>query len=171
MGSRQRLLHSYPNPFCELQQIPINVLSAFQIICRFKDICNSVSHRGQCFLLGASNSLSPLIHGGSGSPTTAERCWGPPGSSARLGLASRPQLKRLSASRSGCEIVFAGHGVFFWERKSEVSWQRGRGYLGNFLSLPFFSIDVAGNIQEVILQEHLEKEDEILVSLAGLKQV
>ncbi|CAI5788464.1 Hypothetical predicted protein [Podarcis lilfordi] len=27
-----------------------------------------------------------------------------------------------------------------------------------------------GNIQEVILQEHLEKEDEILVSLAGLKQ-
>lgn len=30
---------------------------------------------------------------------------------------------------------------------------------------------VVGNIQEVILQEHLEKEDEILVSLAGLKQV
>ncbi|XP_032091730.1 TBC1 domain family member 5 [Thamnophis elegans] len=29
----------------------------------------------------------------------------------------------------------------------------------------------AGNIQEVILQEHLEKEDEILVSLAGLKQI
>uniref|UniRef100_A0A8C3AK13 TBC1 domain family member 5 n=1 Tax=Cyclopterus lumpus TaxID=8103 RepID=A0A8C3AK13_CYCLU len=27
------------------------------------------------------------------------------------------------------------------------------------------------NIQEVILQEHLEKEDEVLVSLAGLKQV
>lgn len=35
----------------------------------------------------------------------------------------------------------------------------------------FFSFDVAGNIQEVILQERLEKEDEILVSLAGLKQV
>lgn len=34
-----------------------------------------------------------------------------------------------------------------------------------------FCFDVAGNIQEVILQEHLEKEDEILVSLAGLKQV
>lgn len=29
----------------------------------------------------------------------------------------------------------------------------------------------AGKIQEVILQEHLEKEDEVLVSLAGLKQV
>uniref|UniRef100_A0A8C8RRE1 TBC1 domain family member 5 n=1 Tax=Pelusios castaneus TaxID=367368 RepID=A0A8C8RRE1_9SAUR len=28
-----------------------------------------------------------------------------------------------------------------------------------------------GNIQEVILQEHLEKEDDILVSLAGLKQI
>ncbi|XP_061443404.1 TBC1 domain family member 5 isoform X2 [Rhineura floridana] len=28
-----------------------------------------------------------------------------------------------------------------------------------------------GNIQELILQEHLEKEDEILVSLAGLKQI
>ncbi|NXJ93100.1 TBCD5 protein, partial [Corythaixoides concolor] len=28
-----------------------------------------------------------------------------------------------------------------------------------------------GNIQEVILQEHLQKEDEILVSLAGLKQI
>ncbi|NWH43601.1 TBCD5 protein, partial [Fregata magnificens] len=28
-----------------------------------------------------------------------------------------------------------------------------------------------GNIQEVILEEHLEKEDEILVSLAGLKQI
>ncbi|XP_048366669.1 TBC1 domain family member 5 isoform X2 [Sphaerodactylus townsendi] len=28
-----------------------------------------------------------------------------------------------------------------------------------------------GNIQEVILQEHLEKEDEILVSLAALKQI
>lgn len=28
-----------------------------------------------------------------------------------------------------------------------------------------------GKIQEVILQEHLEKEDEVLVSLAGLKQV
>lgn len=28
-----------------------------------------------------------------------------------------------------------------------------------------------GNIQEVILQEHLQKEDEVLVSLAGLKQV
>lgn len=35
----------------------------------------------------------------------------------------------------------------------------------------FFCFGVAGNIQEVILQEHLEKEDEILVSLAGLKQV
>lgn len=29
----------------------------------------------------------------------------------------------------------------------------------------------AGKIQEVILQEHLKKEDEVLVSLAGLKQV
>lgn len=29
----------------------------------------------------------------------------------------------------------------------------------------------SGKIQEVILQEHLEKEDEVLVSLAGLKQV
>lgn len=28
-----------------------------------------------------------------------------------------------------------------------------------------------GNIQEVILQEHIGKEDEVLVSLAGLKQV
>lgn len=28
-----------------------------------------------------------------------------------------------------------------------------------------------GKIQEVILQEHLEKEDEVLVSLAGLKQI
>ncbi|XP_008110931.2 TBC1 domain family member 5 isoform X2 [Anolis carolinensis] len=28
-----------------------------------------------------------------------------------------------------------------------------------------------GNIQEVILQEHLDKEDEVLVSLAGLKQI
>uniref|UniRef100_A0A8D0C779 TBC1 domain family member 5 n=1 Tax=Salvator merianae TaxID=96440 RepID=A0A8D0C779_SALMN len=28
-----------------------------------------------------------------------------------------------------------------------------------------------GNIQEVVLQEHLEKEDDILVSLAGLKQI
>lgn len=28
-----------------------------------------------------------------------------------------------------------------------------------------------GNIQEVILQERIEKEDEVLVSLAGLKQV
>lgn len=46
-----------------------------------------------------------------------------------------------------------------------------RVYLGCFLSLPFFSFDVTGNIQEVILQERLEKEDEILVSLAGLKQV
>lgn len=32
-------------------------------------------------------------------------------------------------------------------------------------------VGVVGNIQEVILQERLEKEDEILVSLAGLKQV
>lgn len=39
------------------------------------------------------------------------------------------------------------------------------------LSSSFFSFDVTGNIQEVILQERLEKEDEILVSLAGLKQV
>ena len=29
----------------------------------------------------------------------------------------------------------------------------------------------SGRIQEEILQEHLEKEDEVLVSLAGLKQV
>lgn len=29
----------------------------------------------------------------------------------------------------------------------------------------------AGKIQDVILQENLEKEDEVLVSLAGLKQV
>lgn len=28
-----------------------------------------------------------------------------------------------------------------------------------------------GNIQEVILQERIKKEDEVLVSLAGLKQV
>lgn len=40
-----------------------------------------------------------------------------------------------------------------------------------YLFMFFFSFDVAGNIQEVILQERLEKEDEILVSLAGLKQV
>ncbi|XP_010711113.1 TBC1 domain family member 5-like [Meleagris gallopavo] len=48
-----------------------------------------------------------------------------------------------------------------------------RGYLGNVLSLAFLFVcfDVAGNIQEVILQERLEKEDEILVSLAGLKQI
>lgn len=43
--------------------------------------------------------------------------------------------------------------------------------MGCFLSLSFFSFGVIGNIQEVILQERLEKEDEILVSLAGLKQV
>lgn len=30
---------------------------------------------------------------------------------------------------------------------------------------------MSGKVQEVILQEHLEKEDEVLVSLAGLKQV
>lgn len=30
---------------------------------------------------------------------------------------------------------------------------------------------LTGKIQEVILQEQLEKEDEVLVSLAGLKQV
>ena len=35
--------------------------------------------------------------------------------------------------------------------------------LDNFMS--------TGKIQEVILQENLEKEDEVLVSLAGLKQV
>uniref|UniRef100_A0ACB8FV33 Uncharacterized protein n=1 Tax=Sphaerodactylus townsendi TaxID=933632 RepID=A0ACB8FV33_9SAUR len=38
-----------------------------------------------------------------------------------------------------------------------------------FLFLPHSL--VGGNIQEVILQEHLEKEDEILVSLAALKQI
>lgn len=37
-------------------------------------------------------------------------------------------------------------------------------------SLIAFSF-LTGNIQEVILQEHIEKEDEVLVSLAGLKQV
>lgn len=36
--------------------------------------------------------------------------------------------------------------------------------------LTSYSVSI-GKIQEVILQEHLEKEDEVLVSLAGLKQV
>lgn len=35
------------------------------------------------------------------------------------------------------------------------------------MALSFFT----GNIQDVILQEHIEKEDKVLVSLAGLKQV
>lgn len=34
-----------------------------------------------------------------------------------------------------------------------------------------YALVMSGKIQEVILQEHLEKEDEVLVSLAGLKQV
>lgn len=31
--------------------------------------------------------------------------------------------------------------------------------------------NLTGKIQDVILEEHLQKEDEVLVSLAGLKQV
>lgn len=41
----------------------------------------------------------------------------------------------------------------------------------NVLLLLMASSVFTGNIQDVILQEHIEKEDKVLVSLAGLKQV
>lgn len=41
------------------------------------------------------------------------------------------------------------------------------GMLAWVMASSFFT----GNIQDVILQEHIEKEDKVLVSLAGLKQV
>lgn len=41
------------------------------------------------------------------------------------------------------------------------------GMLALLMASSFFT----GNIQDVILQEHIEKEDKVLVSLAGLKQV
>lgn len=118
---RWRSLRSYLNPFCEMQQIPAVVLQCFQSICRLKDLCNSINHRGQCLLLGASSSLSPWAHWRSRSPAAIQCWWRSPGSSTRLGLASPPQLMRLSVSRSVCEIVFAGHRILVWEHKSAVS--------------------------------------------------
>lgn len=41
----------------------------------------------------------------------------------------------------------------------------------SMLMLLMASSFFTGNIQDVILQEHIEKEDKVLVSLAGLKQV
>uniref|UniRef100_A0A8C7D151 TBC1 domain family member 5 n=1 Tax=Oncorhynchus kisutch TaxID=8019 RepID=A0A8C7D151_ONCKI len=48
-----------------------------------------------------------------------------------------------------------------WARKRSLSYK----YCAKMMNTHI------GRIQEVILQEHLEKEDEVLVSLAGLKQI
>lgn len=63
----------------------------------------------------------------------------------------------MSELRNRCSI---------WKSKSEdvEGW-------GCFSSSLMASSCCTGNIQEVILQERIEKEDEVLVSLAGLKQV
>lgn len=53
-----------------------------------------------------------------------------------------------------------------WKSKSE-----DMEVWGCFSSSLMASSCYTGNIQEVILQERIEKEDEVLVSLAGLKQV
>lgn len=139
---RWRSLCSYLNPFCDMQQIPVVALECFQSICRLKDLCNSVSHRGQCPLLGTSGILSPWARWGSGSPAAAQRCWRSAGSSARLGLASPPQLMRLSVSRSVCKIVFAGHRILQVSSK----WQHVREYLRGFLCLPFFFLSMLQGI-------------------------
>lgn len=48
--------------------------------------------------------------------------------------------------------------------RQQINYTQGISYKVSFF---YFSV----NIQDVILQENLEKEDQILVSLAGLKQV
>lgn len=63
--------------------------------------------------------------------------------------------------------VQCGRGIPDWSEvmvRQQINYTQGISYKMSFF---YFSV----NIQDVILQENLEKEDQILVSLAGLKQV
>lgn len=105
-----------PKPFCEMQQICLTVFERFP---KHFQVQNCMEHRGWCGLLGASSSLSLLVHRGNRSPAGAEHCWRLPGSSARLRLASPLQLIRLSVSRCGYGIVFAAQTEVCFESISQ----------------------------------------------------
>ncbi|XP_009979410.1 PREDICTED: TBC1 domain family member 5-like [Tauraco erythrolophus] len=90
---------------------------------------------------------------------------------------SRSQSKTMSRKESGsaigqCQQVdLCGHQEE--ELEAQISFLQGQ--LNDLEAMCKYCAKMMnthlGNIQEVILQEHLEKEDEILVSLAGLKQI
>ncbi|XP_029445130.1 TBC1 domain family member 5 isoform X2 [Rhinatrema bivittatum] len=76
-------------------------------------------------------------------------------------------------SRSRSQSKTMGRKVSEEELESQISFLQGQ--LNDLEAMCNYCAKMMnthlGNIQEVILQEKLEKEDEILVSLAGLKQI
>uniref|UniRef100_A0A8C8JAL6 TBC1 domain family member 5 n=1 Tax=Oncorhynchus tshawytscha TaxID=74940 RepID=A0A8C8JAL6_ONCTS len=88
-----------------------------------------------------------------------------------------------AAPRPQAEPLFSGHLIFLTklfplccqeeELEAQVSFLQGQ--INDLEAMSKYCAKMMnthiGKIQEVILQEHLEKEDEVLVSLAGLKQI
>ncbi|XP_053913241.1 TBC1 domain family member 5 isoform X1 [Cuculus canorus] len=86
---------------------------------------------------------------------------------------SRSQSKTMSRKESKSYRHFMHYNIQEEELEAQISFLQGQ--LNDLEAMCKYCAKMMnthlGNIQEVILQEHLEKEDEILVSLAGLKQI
>uniref|UniRef100_A0A673ZUC5 TBC1 domain family member 5 n=1 Tax=Salmo trutta TaxID=8032 RepID=A0A673ZUC5_SALTR len=109
-------------------------------------------------------SSSPSIESLSGGDTST--------SSPPLSATKKDSFFNITRSRSHSKTMM-GKKEAEEELEAQVSFLQGQ--INDLEAMSKYCAKMMnthiGKIQEVILQEHLEKEDEVLVSLAGLKQV
>uniref|UniRef100_A0A8C7VHR9 TBC1 domain family, member 5 n=1 Tax=Oncorhynchus mykiss TaxID=8022 RepID=A0A8C7VHR9_ONCMY len=89
-------------------------------------------------------------------------------------VSSSPSIESLSGGQEAVSIsLFLHLSLQEEELEAQVSFLQGQ--INDLEAMSKYCAKMMnthiGRIQEVILQEHLEKEDEVLVSLAGLKQI
>uniref|UniRef100_A0A673ZRX4 TBC1 domain family member 5 n=1 Tax=Salmo trutta TaxID=8032 RepID=A0A673ZRX4_SALTR len=109
-------------------------------------------------------SSSPSIESLSGGDTST--------SSPPLSATKKDSFFNITRSRSHSKTMM-GKKEAEEELEAQVSFLQGQ--INDLEAMSKYCAKMMnthiGKIQEVILQEHLEKEDEVLVSLAGLKQI
>uniref|UniRef100_A0A8C7N3W8 TBC1 domain family member 5 n=1 Tax=Oncorhynchus kisutch TaxID=8019 RepID=A0A8C7N3W8_ONCKI len=109
-------------------------------------------------------SSSPSIESLSGGDTST--------SSSPLSATRKDSFFNITRSRSHSKTMM-GKKEAEEELEAQVSFLQGQ--INDLEAMSKYCAKMMnthiGKIQEVILQEHLEKEDEVLVSLAGLKQI
>uniref|UniRef100_A0A3P8XKX3 TBC1 domain family member 5 n=1 Tax=Esox lucius TaxID=8010 RepID=A0A3P8XKX3_ESOLU len=88
-------------------------------------------------------------------------------SSPPLSATKKDSFFSISRSRSHSKTM--GKKEAEEELEAQVSFLQGQ--INDLEAMSKYCAKMMSKIQEVILQEHLEKEDEVLVSLAGLKQI